>query len=363
MIKYFKQSSGLASIFIVFEGSNLESPEELGSAHLLEHLVCYKLKKYESLFDLHGIEHNAGTGPTYTQYYIRGLDEKVKKFAQSFYDEIAVNPLKITEKEFEEEKRIIIQEWHDDVSNPESNLMNLFYLKYYKSPRTIGTLKALESLSFKQFKAMYSKYYAKPLYCLVEQSSNWRIKDHAQYKESHDSIFEFNLTTETKPFPRDQGSNPSLLIISDNFQEDFTAHYLINCMMGEGLGSPLFKALREQHQLVYSLNSNLEFVNPYLAHSKFLTSTQSKNKDKVWKVFKAVLKEKEWLTPERLKQCVQRTIVEIEIERRLNMQSPAQEFLNPYEELLKEELPKVKFKKIEQLANNWYHEKNFLFFY
>lgn len=363
MIKYFKQSSGLASIYIVFEGSNLEQEHELGASHLLEHLVCHNLRRYEDQFELHGVDSNAGTCPSFTQYYIRGLDEKVKKFAQVFYDAIALTPLRINETAFEEEKRIIIQEWHDDVSNPETNLSNRFFLKYYNSPRTIGSITALEKLTFKEFKEMYQRHYSKPLFCLVEQSSPWKIKDNALYKESHDSVFEFNKTTEKNIFPVDQGSNPHFLIISDNFQDNITNHYLINSMIGEGLNSPLLKALREKHQLVYALSSTFEVVNPCLFHSKFLTSSQKKNKDQIWKVFKEVLVAQDWLTEQRFKQSVNRFKIEVEIEKRLNLYSETQQFLNPYEKIIEDEMMTVKFSQVKKLAKDWYQPERFLFFY
>ena len=128
MIKYYQHPQGLASVNLIFEGSNIETSDQLGCAHLLEHLMCKKLKKMEEHeFDIHGIEFNAITSPGFTQYYINGLDDKVQLFAQKFINKLTNTSFDFTKQEFEQEKQIILQEWEDTNFDVEKNLIQRFY--------------------------------------------------------------------------------------------------------------------------------------------------------------------------------------------------------------------------------------------
>lgn len=330
MIKYFKKTKGLSSINIVFEGANVEEPKEWGCAHLLEHLMFKKLKNIESEAELNGLDLNAETHSDYTVYTLQGLDSRVEKMAQKFYDLLLHPRFNLTEKDFQSEKKVIIQEWREMVSESNVNAVLRFYSKHYRHGQVIGALESIESINFEDFKSFYKKWFTKPLYCLIEQRTSWRIDNWAEYKESHDSCFSFNSGFKHYlPKLKSFGSREYLLI-SDSFFSGLAEKYLISQMLSDGFLSPLMKKLRVEQQLIYGIHSTVETVTPGLNHILFLTSTEPKNKDKIWKTFCATLENKRsWLTEKRFNEAKQHYLIQCEMEEEEGKRSLVKEFLNP----------------------------------
>lgn len=271
MIKYFKHPQKLASVNLIFEGSNVETAGFYGCTHLLEHLICKKLLKLENFCEANGVELNARTSPFYTQFYISGLDNKVQAISKSFLD-ILLNQEIFSEKEFKNEKNIIIQEWQDSNSNPEENIWHRFYQDYYSSPRVLGSLKDIKNITYKDLVQFYHQHFNKPLYCLIEQDSPWQVKD-MSFKNTYDSYIQNNKNKETWYKNTNTKENRSFLYISDSYHENLIEHYVIMSMLGDGLNSPLMANLRTKNQLVYDVEGNVDFSEMGSNHTYFYMTT------------------------------------------------------------------------------------------
>lgn len=359
MIKYFKHPQKLASVNLIFEGSNVETAGFYGCTHLLEHLMCKKLFKLENLCEANGIELNARTSPSFTQFYISGLDTKVKAMAQTFLD-ILLNQEVFSETEFKNEKNIIIQEWQDSNSNPEENIWHRFYQDYYGSPRVLGSLKDIKNITYKQLVQFYRQHFIQPLYCLVEQNSVWKVKP-MEFKKHNDSIFQ-NSDKRAIWYPNTNNhQNRSFLYISDSYHDNLIEHYLIMSMLSDGLNSPLMASLRTKHQMVYNVEGNIDFASMGSNHTYFYMTTNKGNEEKLEKQLTKILKDRSWFNQQRFNQVANKNKIELEIMLKKGEISPLDEILHEQEHKLTQEIFRVKFSHLEKVID-FYQPKNFILY-
>ena len=109
MIVNLRSQTDLAGFYIIYEGStNLEKRGNYGISHLMEHLVCKSFEHLREAFEREGIDWNAYTSSNEIVFYFTGLDENLNKRR---YDLIELmSNFDITKKDFEKEKKIVLQE-------------------------------------------------------------------------------------------------------------------------------------------------------------------------------------------------------------------------------------------------------------
>ena len=103
-------------------GSNYETSDEYGVAHLLEHTVFLGTKNYPKPADLEGLIDqvggytNAGTSNRYVNYFTRLLKEDLEKGLE-FLSELFINPL-LKEKDVLKEREVVLQEAQVSLDQP-----------------------------------------------------------------------------------------------------------------------------------------------------------------------------------------------------------------------------------------------------
>jgi predicted Zn-dependent peptidase len=363
MIRYFKKENNLAKIVLVFEGSNVESQEELGLTHLMEHLVCKKLDYLQYEFNKNSILFNAETTNTSTIYYINGLDSKVKKFSNIFIKKLTNQKFPFTKEEIENEKRIVIQELEEEVNDDEAyNLKRFYHQNGLATP--IGLISVIKKASYQQLKTFFKKYHKNPTMCLIENNGSWKIKNTIKFKEFCESEILYSIDNKKTKFSPLSGPQENIAFSTSEYNDQHSEHLIIQEMLCGFLFSPLLKKIREDLQLTYHINYNILFLNENSAHSLFSFNV-NKNKKVLAKeeFLKIINNPKKWMTKKYFKQTVNKISLNFQIAKASESEdaSPALFFLNSNVIKMNTKCNKVKFKNVEKIYNKYY-KNNLLIF-
>lgn len=146
-------------------GSAIETKENQGIAHFLEHMFFKGTKKRPGSKIAHEVESfggeiNAFTSFDYTCYYINTPNEYLKKTIQILLDMVA-NPL-FEESEIIPERQVVLEEYKRSQDNPHQynfqQLQNTSFTKSYKHP-ILGTRKSILNFSREQLLEFRKKFY------------------------------------------------------------------------------------------------------------------------------------------------------------------------------------------------------------
>lgn len=359
MIRYFKQKNDLSKVCVVFEGSNTEESHEQGCSHLIEHLMCKRVDHLNDYFFNNAIEFNAEITGTSTCFSIEGLDSKVKQIANEFIKSITSPKLSISELEFKKEKKIILQEFDECMMNEETSKF-LSFLSNQKIALTIGNKNTIKKITYNQIQELFNKNLTKPVACLIEQSSNWKIDEGINFKEQWESPWTISHEVNSSYKHQVYGGQETVVVSTNLFHEQ-APHLIINEMLCGSLFSPLMFELREKNQFVYSISYGTETINDLILHNVFTFSVNKKNKTKAKELFIKVVNSN-WLNKELFEATKTRLLLLIEIENKSGHLSEINKFLNPESDNLLKEVAAVTFDEVCSIVEDHYRNGNLLIY-
>lgn len=303
-IQYIESKTNFSSIIVEFLGSvSIETTKMRGLSHLMEHLLCKNLDKYLSLYTKYGIEWNAYTTNTKIIFYISGLEKYVNLIARDFIE--FYTTFNITKEQFENEKKIVYQEYLDSKPTDsdvilDSNLSKIRYNCY----DPIGIGKEILEFTYEQGLQYYEKYLKIPsnIYFVnktnsiydfnflydIETNNNEYLKYIIPFKiNSNRSEIEEIGYSEIVYLKPDRDLSESLCYQSNLINhEDYQYIDFILKMYNFGLESPLYKIIREQYAYAYRVYSYLREYNNNKAFTIHLgCSTDSKNLENVNNIY------------------------------------------------------------------------------
>ena len=121
----------LSGFYVFYKGSTLNERVGIrGISHLMEHLMCKGIIQFTDEFDQNGISWNAGTGDDYIVFYFTGLEEKLDLFRDRIVT--ALSTFKVTEKQFENERKIVIEEYKDAFNDQAEYHMENLDRKFFR---------------------------------------------------------------------------------------------------------------------------------------------------------------------------------------------------------------------------------------
>lgn len=148
-------------------GSRNEDEIQSGIAHLIEHNLFKgtELRPSSKLisYDVEnlGAYQNAYTGKEATSYYIKGPKDNVREMVEILAD-MLTNSI-FPEKEFEKEKKVIIEEIKMYEDHPQSKLYRLYLRELFKGNQLAediaGSVKSVSQLTIEQCKKFMKDYY------------------------------------------------------------------------------------------------------------------------------------------------------------------------------------------------------------
>lgn len=259
----------------VLTGTRDEPEADVGISHFLEHLVfkgtktrsAYQLaKSLESL----GGDLNAYTTREYTNYHCLVLKEDWKIGLEILSDLVCNMSLK--KKDFELEKKVILQEIAMSDDSDEEIIYDYFYEEVYKNHplgrQILGKSQTIQKMTQKKVIDFYKTYY---------QGKNLIVSaagpvDHDQLVIASQKLFKtrkkFSLPN-TRRAPRwkvarkvyEKEMEQAHILMgfpSTSFQDKYRFEaFIVNSLLGGGMTSRLYQSIREKQGLAYSVFSSL----------------------------------------------------------------------------------------------------------
>lgn len=296
---YTKSNSELSSIAISLDAGAARDGENLGVAHVTEHMVYKKTETRSEkeinkvLSDNFGFQ-NAMTNYPYVVFYGTLLNEDLSKGLEIFSD-ILLNPV-FTEEDFKEEMGVIKQELKEWDEELEQYTEDKLYLNCMDARRIqypiIGTEESLDKLTIDDAIDFFNDYYCannatitvisslefnKVVELVEEHFIDWRSEnlpeDEVIYSKPEEGTFidkkdDINSAKVQIIFPIDELN-----------QWEIKALKVFNQYFGEGVNSILFDNLRTKNGLVYDVLTrvaNEEYIKVY----KIIYGTSVENVEK-----------------------------------------------------------------------------------
>lgn len=261
MITNLKSQTNLSGFYVTYSGStNLERKGCYGISHLMEHLVC---KNYDHLlneFSNDGINVNAYTSSNEIVFYMQGLDNKINKWKDSFVE--LLGNFKITEEEFKNEKKIVIEEYMDSLNEQsDSHFINL-YRKLFNNYLPIGLKQDLENITLDDCKEFFKIQFLAPSKIINVSKSNDYENNSIIFNNSRiDKTISYGINDVSLELNNEFKDKTSLIMLSPIINDNIPYIEFINSMLCYDLNSPFYSEIREKRGLVYSINNKSYIMN------------------------------------------------------------------------------------------------------
>lgn len=273
--EYHPYSKSVALGVWVLTGTRDEDPDDVGISHFVEHLVFKGTKKRNAYQIARSLESlggdlNAYTTRESTTYHCTVLKEDWKIGLEVLSD--LVCNMKISNKDFELEKKVVLQEIAMSDDSPEEIIYDyLFEHSYANHPlgrQILGKSGTLSKMTQKKVYDFYKKYY---------QGRNLIVS--AAGPIEHDALVieaqklfrsrkKFTATVDrraprwkpSRQFYDDDTEQTHILLAlpAASFQDKYRFEaFIINSLLGGGMTSKLYQAVREKQGLAYSVFSSL----------------------------------------------------------------------------------------------------------
>ena len=291
--------------FFVKAGSVDEDATNYGISHIIEHMM-FKGTKTRSAqqiseeFDALGISINAFTGEEYTCYYAKTLPENLVKAAE-IYSDMLMNST-YDEVELSKELMVILEEYKMYRNNPEYHAANLFSNNFFKGTNLevdiIGTEDSIKNTTREKIMSYISKHYynENTVICVT---GKFEIDEITEYLESNFNLcpsgdersISFNFADPIKVAHCKNDTEQSYIIMGTHiFGKDDPRRYalmILSKMLGGSMSSRLFKTIREEQGLAYSVGSYTDFM----ADTGTFMITAGVSNDKVEQAVKSIANE------------------------------------------------------------------------
>lgn len=283
----------------VLTGTRDEDPQDVGLSHFVEHLVfkgtktrnAYQIaRSLESL----GGDLNAYTTREYTNYHCLVLKEDWKIGLEVLSD--LVCNMKISKKDFELEKKVILQEIAMSDDTPEDIIYDYLFEHSYKnhplSRQILGVSQTIEKMTQKRVFDFYKNFY---------QGSNLIVSAAGPITHDELVIQAQKMLKTRKPFVQRavrrapiwkqcrkiydkedmEQAHILLAVPAASFHDKYRFEaFIVNSLLGGGMTSKLYQAVREKQGLAYTVFSALN-TQTDSANITIYAGTDSKNVKKV----------------------------------------------------------------------------------
>ncbi len=279
----------------VDSGSAHENEQEYGIAHLLEHMIfrgsrSYTARKFASVFENDGGSVNAYTSKETTVFSAHLLSENLPAALDALAD--ALFHPKLSLKDIEQEKQIILEEITETLDNPEDLLFDQFFMDFYNHPAyghpILGSVASLEAISRDVLERYWQKNFqpANMVISLagsvnhdlvVGQISRRFTTGVTAVAVRPEINFSLNPPFTTSRHSHFNQSHIGFGLTAGSYAgSELYPLLLINNYLGEGLGSYLFRRLREEKGYVYTVYSQLEFMKSHCVFTIYASTDLTK---------------------------------------------------------------------------------------
>lgn len=277
-------SPSVTTIIFNAVGSRYEQISNSGVTHLIEHSIFNGSKKYPTQkevsfsFESLGASIDAGTSKEYTFYLAKCVKENFFKVFDILSD-LYINPL-FSAEEINKEKKVVIEEIRMYRDNPMESVMETFS-KYLWAKQPIGrgvsgTIKSVKELDAVKLRNFINKYYNTGFTQIIISGDLQKISNIAQTVGKKFSVLTKGIYSSPQQVKNDLLKNTVICktekveqthIVFGTYgpglnNEDRFSTAVGNTILGQGMGSNLFRSIRQKHGLAYYVNSgNLSYVD------------------------------------------------------------------------------------------------------
>ena len=219
-------------------GGVSQNPDNAGLFHLYEHMMFKGNKKYKTAEEIQseltklGVSNwNGSTAPEYVNYYFTIPSDKLEE-GLDFWSQAIRNPL-MTNREFEDEKQVVLSEITADVSDPTRyasyySTKEMFYEAPWKTEPS-GNPNVVQNATVAQLKDIQKKYYI-PNNCALfvggdvnpETVKTLAEKIYGSWKKGKDPWSKSFSQFDTDPF-KNSPNKPVLRVVPCNVISDSVA--------------------------------------------------------------------------------------------------------------------------------------------
>ncbi len=268
----------VTSGIMVGTGSAYETPENNGISHFIEHMQFKGTQKRSAedivnAFDEAGASFNAFTGKEYTCYYAKSIDQKIEDcfevltdlFLHSVYDKT----------ELDRERKVIIEEINMSLDEPDGVCYDVLYRTMFKGAlgmEILGPKSNVSRFGKADIEAYKSTNYlpsntvvafvgnideSDALALVNKYMGEWTVGEYKAPPVKRAETFTRGYGEFIKDFEQSEISiaYPALTVCDSRTVVLSALDYIL----GTGMGSRLFRRLREQMGLVYSIYSQSWF--------------------------------------------------------------------------------------------------------
>ncbi len=281
-------------------GSIMESKEENGLSHFMEHMAFKGTKNRTARqiaeeMDCVGGQLNASTSKLLTNYYVKVIDEDLP-LAVDMLSDIIINPL-MDEEEFNKERDVILEEIAMVQDSPEDVVYDAIAYAMFKDQSLgqtiLGAHDQIASYTVQDLKNFRNKHYSpkntvislagnvtkeKAEMLLNEKFGAWTGEVGAEYSAQTP-----NNPTDVILIEKDIEQTHLCLGFKGNaLGSDKTySTAVLNSIFGGGMSSRLFQKIREELGLAYSVYSGPS-TYPHCGDFTIYAATNEKNTRKVY---------------------------------------------------------------------------------
>lgn len=299
-------------------GSRLETQQNQGTAHFLEHMVFKGTAKRSAFKIAHSLEEaggslNAFTSKEYTVFYAHTLDTYLTKSINVLAD-LVCNPL-LRERDLRNEKQVVTEEIHAVLDTPEDHIFDLFQEKLFPGQALgypiLGTTDSVKGFTRQNIADFWMKHYT-PENMVLAVAGN---VNHQKLIRLAERYLDCNQAGQAIHFKQPKPAQQVTIdykepvnqchVVTGSENVPYTSErrfavIALNTYLGSGMSSRLFQQIREKHGLAYSVYSFADFFSDSGMISFYL-GTDLKNKDKALDL---LYSEIEKLTKDLLKKSV-----------------------------------------------------------
>ena len=355
MIINLKSQSDLSGFYIVFSGStNLEERGIYGISHFMEHLICKNFEFLRDEFERDGIDWNAYTTQNEIVFFFTGLDNYLLNRREQLVD--LITDFKVSRDQFENERKIILQEYKNHFSDQSQCHFSNLGRKLYKDFNAIGLKEDLNGLRYMDCLNFFEKQFKNPTKIInVSKSKPFKI-DVDFNNNKIDRKYEFGPYNDVILEPRRNfGDKVSICMSSKLIDEDFAYVSFINNMLSLGLNSPFYDEVREKRGLVYHIGCRQSRMNQQ-SINLITTETSEKNVPILYDTIKTILNNpNKFLTKKRFELIKNSYKIKF-VKDRINRYQNVNMWINPPDWSVKDIINTITYDKVMDVF-----EKNYQF--
>ena len=312
----------ISTCIMVGVGGFSETKENKGVSHFIEHMVFKGTKNRNRKEITRFIEDKGGTLNAYTgeseTCFWNTLPSKYLKESIELNTDMVFNP-KFDKKDFEEEKKVILQEvsmLHDmPLRYGYDKMKSLMYTSGGGLP-TVGTKESLHKLDIKTLKKFYNNNYGTNNMVLgVVGNANWKdiLKEAEKLQDIRvDVKIPKIVKSNGEQLDERSGINQASIRLSRHLStldnvKDVHAYLLFSNILGKGMSSRLFENIREKKGLCYSIGEH-RYCTPELSLGYITAGVKKENVEETKRLILKEIKGMSNITKKDLKLAKERYI-------------------------------------------------------